>query len=206
MTILLATTNPAKQMALAHLLDGLRVTVVTPEEIGLAEPMIAEGHATYRENAEEKAVAYAAAAEIPAIASDGGLEIPSLGAQWDGLRTRRFAGPTDSDRIEALLALLAGIPLERRTARMHEAVAFATPGGRLVASSQEAGAWGRLAESADPRVELGFWIPALWLYPPRWVTQWDLFDGERSAIVTAWEALAGALRPAVRCYLDGRAC
>lgn len=206
MTILLATTNPAKQEALRRLLAGLRLTVVTPGEIGLPEIVLAEDHPTYRENAEAKAIAYAAAAQIPAVASDGGIEIPALGGKWDGLRTRRFAGPTDGDRIQALLALLAGIPPEQRTARMHEAVAVSTPGGRLIASGEEAGSWGRLGESPDPRVEPGFWIPALWLYPPRWVTQWDLPDVERKANTTAWEALAGVVRPALRCYLDGRAC
>jgi XTP/dITP diphosphohydrolase len=206
MTILLATGNPAKQAALRRLLAGLRVTPVTPDEIGLAAPAVAEDRPTHRENAEEKAIAYARAAEIPAIASDGGMEIPVLGGRWDGLCTRRFAGPTDDGRIRALLALLDGVPPWERTARLHEAVAAATPGGNLIASRAASGPWGRLAESADYRVEPGFWIPALWLYPPRWVTQWDLREEERAALETAWDAVARGMRPALRCYLDGRAC
>ncbi|HEY3412046.1 MAG TPA: non-canonical purine NTP pyrophosphatase [Armatimonadota bacterium] len=205
MTILLATSNPAKQQALRTLLCGLSFTIVTPAEIGLVEPGVSEDRATHRENAEDKAAAHARAAGILSIASDGGLEIPALGALWDGLRTRRFAGPADADRIAALLGMLDGLHGEARAARMHEAVAVSSPSGP-VASVERAGPWGRLAEQADHRASPGFWIPALYLYPPRWQSEWDLTSEERAGLRTAWDEVGIDLRPALRCYLNGRAC
>jgi XTP/dITP diphosphohydrolase len=206
MTILIATSNPTKQTALRDLLSRLHCEPIAPGEAGAAELPILENSPTHLGNAERKAQAYARANGRPAIASDGGLEIPVLGEAWDGRLTRRFAGPSDADRIAALLELLRGVPKERREARFHEAVAIAAPAGQVIASVECAGPWGRLAEMADTRATSGFWIPALWLYPPRWVTVWELTGEERAALRTAWDAVAHALRPAMRCYLNGCAC
>lgn len=205
MTILLATHNPAKQDALRGVLRGLSFTIVTPAEIGLRELSVDEDSPTHQGNAENKAAGHARAAGILSIASDGGLEIPALGQLWDGLRTRRFAGPGDHDRVAALLEMLDGLQGEARSARLREAVAVASPRG-LVASVERAGPWGRLAETADERASPGFWIPALYLYPPRWVTEWDLTPGERTLLKSAWDEAGLALRPALRCYLNGHAC
>jgi inosine/xanthosine triphosphate pyrophosphatase family protein len=205
MTILLATNNPAKQDALRDVLRGLSFTIVTPAEIDLRELSVDEDRPTHQGNAEVKAAAHARAAGILSIASDGGLEIPALGQLWDGLRTRRFAGPGDDDRIAALLGMLEGLQGEARAARLHEAVAVASPRG-LIASVERAGPWGRLGEKPDHRASPGFWIPALYLYPPRWVTEWDLTPGEESDLRTAWDEAAQILRPALRCYLNGHTC
>ena len=205
MTILLATNNPAKQDALRGLLRGLSFTIVTPAEIGIRELSVVEERPTHQGNAEDKAAGHARAAGILSIASDGGLEIPALGQLWDGLRTRRFAGPADADRIAALLGMMDGLQGEARAARFHEAVAVASPRG-LVASVERAGPWGRLAEIADNRASPGFWIPALYLHPPRRVTEWDLTPEERAGLRTAWDESGLILRPALRCYLNGHAC
>jgi len=201
--VLLGTWNPAKQDALRRVIYGMGVTVLTPEEAGLDRLVIPEEGRTYLDNAVLKAKFLAHAAGIAAISSDGGLEIPALGDRWKGLRSRRFAGPTDEDRIRALLEMMEGIPAERRTARFHEAVALVETGGRIVASAQQAGPDGRIAEQADPRRVEGFWVPSLWLYPPRWVTEWDLEDAERRVSRTAWDAVADEVRPGLALWAAG---
>ena len=193
--ILLATENPSKQMELRRLLRGLPLTPVTPDEAGVAGLRPREDGWTFEDNAVHKARVYARMAGMPAIASDGGVEIPILRGRWEGLKTNRFAGPEDADRIHALLEMMKDIPEEGRAARFHEAVAVAEPDGTVVASAQKPGPIGRIAETPDPRSRPGFWIPSLWLHPPRWVTEWDLTDDERAHLRTAWDAVAECLRP-----------
>lgn len=95
---------------------------------------------------------------------------------------------------------MRGLPPERRTAVFREAVALAEPDGRVIASGECAGDAGRITERADPRRRSGFWAPSIWLYPPRWVTEWDLTNAERAGIRTAWDAVADALRPALSAW------
>lgn len=196
--LLLATGNPAKQDRLRGLLAGLPVTITTPAERGFSLPAVNETGARHLDNAAIKARTFADTAQCAAIASDGGPVIPALEGRWDALRARRSSGPTDEDRITSLLRLLDGVPPELRGAWFIEAVAVAEPGGRLVAAAQRRGEEGRIAWQPDPRPTGGFWLDALWLYPPRWVTVWDLTPAERAHIRTAWDAVAEELRPALR--------
>jgi XTP/dITP diphosphohydrolase len=200
--IVLGTQNPSKQAELRRVLRGLPLTPITPEEAGVAGLEPREDGWTFEDNAEYKARYYARMAGLPAIANDGGLEIPILRGRWQGLRTRRFAGPNDQDRIHALLALMKDVPVEGRAARFHEAVAVATPDGKIIASAQKPGPIGRIAQTADPRTRPGFWIPSLWLYAPRWVTEWDLTDEERKNLRTAWHAVAETIRPCLAEWLS----
>lgn len=174
---------------------------LTPESAGVAGLQPREDGWTFQDNAEYKARYFARMAGRPAIASDGGLEIPVLRGRWQGLRTHRFAGPGDAERIQALLTMMEGISNGGRAARFHEAVAVATPEGRIIVSAQKAGPIGRIAPKPDPRSRPGFWIPSLWLYPPRWVTEWDLSDEEREHLRTAWDAVAAAIRPQLSDWL-----
>jgi XTP/dITP diphosphohydrolase len=201
--VLLGTWNPSKQEGLRKLLEGLPVEPVTPEQIGLAPIEVREDGWTFEDNAVHKARSLARAAGIPTIASDGGLEISALRGRWEGLKSRRFAGPGDEDRITALLAMMRDLPVQSRAARFHEAVALAEPDGRLVASAQCPGPIGRIAETADPRSRPGFWVPSVWLHPPRWVTEWDLTPDERSTLRTAWDAVGDALRPGLAAWAAG---
>ncbi len=100
-------------------LDGWPGLVLPPED---AE--------TYGENAARKARAVARVTGLPALADDSGIEIDALqGAP--GVRSHRFLGEgaTDAERNARVLALLEGMPDERRTARYRAAVAIAMPEG-----------------------------------------------------------------------------
>ena len=132
------------------------------------------------------------------IATDGGLLVPALGAAWDPLRTRRFAGleATNRERADALLTLAAGLDGEERQIGWREAMAVARDGKILSVWTAES-APGLLARDYDPALldAAGFWVPALWLCP-----EYDhrrlaaLADAERTARDDHWAGLGRELR------------
>lgn len=135
MRLLVATNNRGKLAEMRTLLDVPGLELVTPLEAGLpADFDVEETGLTFEENAVLKAVQYAQAAHLPALADDSGLEVDALGGQ-PGIYSKRFAGEgkSDRDRIDFLLTKLpADLPDERLTARFVAAVAFANPAGDVL--------------------------------------------------------------------------
>jgi XTP/dITP diphosphohydrolase len=138
--LVVASRNAGKVREIHEMLAGL----AGYEVIGLAELGIPEspeeddieGYVTFEENALAKARWFAEKTGELALADDSGLCVDALGGA-PGVRSRRFA-PVDEARGERqdqannrhLLALLAGVPDERRTARYVCAAAAAWPDGR----------------------------------------------------------------------------
>jgi XTP/dITP diphosphohydrolase len=93
-------------------------------------PDIDEPHETYRENALLKARAVAVALGVPAVADDSGLEVDALDG-GPGPRSARFAGDdaTDAQNLAKLVAAIADVAPERRTARYRCVAAIAWPDG-----------------------------------------------------------------------------
>jgi inosine/xanthosine triphosphate pyrophosphatase family protein len=167
--LLLATTNPAKLSRLRDLLRGLDtlVELVTPAEIGIRAADDLEGERSLADNAVRKAQAWAAAAHLPAIATDGGLSVPALPRRsWRAVRTRRAAGESASpaEHAQHLLRLTAHLAGDARRAYQLEAIALVAADGRLI------GVWTArgprrligptyLPDAADP----GFWVPGVLL-------------------------------------------
>ncbi len=131
--IVVATGNPHKLAEIRAILTdaGLDVELVPMTELGVPEPV--EDGDTFAANALLKARACAAATGLPAIADDSGLEVDALGGE-PGVRSARYAGePSDDARNNAkLVAALAGVPEQRRTARFVCAAAAVAPDGREV--------------------------------------------------------------------------
>ena len=75
-TLLVATHNAGKLEEIADLVGDYGIRVVGAGELGLPEPE--ETGKTFAENARIKAHAAAAAANLPALADDSGLEIDAL--------------------------------------------------------------------------------------------------------------------------------
>ena len=125
--ILIATRSDAKARELRELLELPGLELVWLGELAIAEEVAEDGH-TFDDNATKKALGYARLAGLPAIADDSGLEVDALGGA-PGVRTRRFAGPhaRDEENNVHLLALLEGVPSERRTARYRCTLALAEP-------------------------------------------------------------------------------
>jgi XTP/dITP diphosphohydrolase len=87
--LVIASHNPGKVREIADLLAPYGVEVVAARELGLGEP--AESGTSFRDNAEIKARAAAAATGLPALADDSGLVVPALGGA-PGLESARWAG------------------------------------------------------------------------------------------------------------------
>lgn len=176
--LLLATNNAGKVAEFRELLAGCGWQLVTPRDVGLSLDVDEIGQ-TYAENASIKAEAYAKASGLVALADDSGLEIDALDNR-PGVMSARYAGPdrTDAERVEALLAELAGVPDERRNARFRAVIAIAEPGGRteLVESSVE----GRIAHKA--RGASGFGYDPIFLLPERGVTMAELPSAEKNSV------------------------
>ena len=188
--ILLATGNPAKQRALRDLLEGLPLQPVSPADLGIeADPE--ETAATHEAIAVEKAVEWSRAAGMLAIASDGGLVIPSLGPNWQSRYTHRFAGPAanDDDRRRRLLQLLEGSNGVERAASWVEALAIADNGAPLK-SWELRGSEGIIAgePEAGPHSP-GFWVFPLWYFPELGKYYNQLSGPEKEEMGDHWAAL-----------------
>lgn len=146
--VVVATTNPHKLQEFREILADLPIELVGPEELKL-RVVVEETGATFAENAVLKAIAYAEAAGLLALADDSGLEIDALGGE-PGIYSARWAGEGVSypERFRMLEERLAGVPDERRTARYRAAVALAEPAPRGLYDVVEGTVEGRIAREA----------------------------------------------------------
>ncbi len=126
--LLLATNNKGKVEEIRAILNWLPVELVTPDGIDL-KLEVAEDGQTYIQNAGKKALAFARATQLIALADDSGLEVDALGGA-PGLYSHRYSSSpnaTDAHRRAFLLKNLWGKP-RPWTARFRAAVAIAVPG------------------------------------------------------------------------------
>jgi XTP/dITP diphosphohydrolase len=127
--LLVATGNHGKLRELEALLAGVveRVRSLADfPEIGAA----VEDGATFEENAVKKAAHAALASGLPAIADDSGLVVDALGGR-PGVYSARFAGEGAGDAANnaRLLAELAEVRPEQRTAAFRSVIACCLPDG-----------------------------------------------------------------------------
>ena len=196
-SVLLATTNPAKGEMLAWLLDGLGLTLETPETARTSAE-VEESDPTHRGNAVRKAMAWSQAYGGTAIASDGGLLIDALGPRWNSVHTARFAGPhvDDRGRLDSLLELMSPYSGQERRATWQEAVAVARTGA-LLGVWEARGGDGLLADSYDAqRMAPGFWVGAIWSFPALGKRYDQLSEAERREVGEPWSLL----RPPVQAF------
>jgi XTP/dITP diphosphohydrolase len=198
--LLLASANQGKLRELRTILHGLPVELVGLTEAGLGDPPeVEEIGDTFLENALLKARAYAAWSGLAAVADDSGLEVDALGGA-PGVRSARYAGEGAGDQanLDKLLAALAGVPPERRTARFRCAA---------VLVDLEAGEWhaeaaweGRVL--AAPRGTGGFGYDPVFL-PDGWDrTSAEVDQATKDAASHRGKAFR-ALRPAIEAWASG---
>ena len=173
--LLVASSNPGKIRELRALLPT-EIEIVGLHDLGLSSPE--ETGATFRENADLKALHAARASGLLALADDSGLEVDAL-AGAPGVRSARFAGepPDDARNRKALLVALSGIPVQARGARFVSAVTLATPDG-VVGTSQGTVSGTILDRERGSR---GFGYDALFLLPDG-RTVAELLDEEKNAM------------------------
>ncbi|HZO12323.1 MAG TPA: RdgB/HAM1 family non-canonical purine NTP pyrophosphatase [Polyangiaceae bacterium] len=166
MELLFATSNPHKLVEVRAIFaeHGIVVIGLDALESQPAEPV--EDGATFEDNARIKAVEYARVTGLRCLAEDSGLEVDALGGA-PGVHSARYAGEEgsrgDRDRRnnEKLLAAMADVPSEKRSARFVCSMCVADPDGGILAETR--GTYeGRIA--FEPRGEGGFgYDPLLYL-------------------------------------------
>jgi XTP/dITP diphosphohydrolase len=132
--LVFATRNQGKLVELRALLEGVEVLSIAEAEarLGITIPEVVEDADTFAGNAAKKAREVSAATGLPALADDSGLEVDALDGA-PGVWSARYAGEGAGDAANnaKLLAALAGIPAERRTARFRASLALADVRGSL---------------------------------------------------------------------------
>jgi XTP/dITP diphosphohydrolase len=139
--VLVASRNPKKLEEMQRI---LREHLTSVQVVGLDdvepydEPV--EDQPTFEGNALLKARAGVASSGLPTLADDSGLCVDALNGM-PGVLSARWSGPPRSDdrNNELLLAQLADVPDERRTAYFACAVALVLPDGavRVVAGRMD---------------------------------------------------------------------
>jgi XTP/dITP diphosphohydrolase len=212
--LLLASANQGKLRELRAILHGLPVELVGLAGVGRGDPPeVAETGQTFLENALLKARAYAAWSGLAAVADDSGLEVDALGGA-PGVRSARYAGEGASDQanLDKLLAAMAGVPTERRTARFRCAAALVDlswgSGGLKPSPPEGRGEWhaeaaweGRLLDA--PRGTGGFGYDPVFL-PDGWDrTSAEVDQATKDAASHRGKAFR-ALRPAIEAWAKGQ--
>ncbi|MFP4147956.1 MAG: RdgB/HAM1 family non-canonical purine NTP pyrophosphatase [Nitriliruptoraceae bacterium] len=132
--VVLATANPHKLGEIHAILAaaGVDLDLVAMTALGVPSPV--EDGETFAANALLKARACTAATGLPAIADDSGIEVDALDGA-PGVYSARYAGPEADDAANnaKLLAAVAGLAPEQRTARFVCVAAAVTPAGAEVA-------------------------------------------------------------------------
>jgi len=138
MRLVLASANPDKAAEISAILcsgaASVADLVLVPRPVTV--PDVDETGTTLLENARLKAIAIAAATGEAAVADDTGLVVDALDGA-PGVFSARFAGEaaTYADNVAKLLAELAGVAPERRTARFETVALVRWPDGREVAAT-----------------------------------------------------------------------
>ena len=187
MRLLVATTNPGKIREIAGILAGAPVELVTLADLPpIPEPE--ETGATFAENARLKALYYSAAAGLPSVADDSGLEIARLD-NAPGVHSARWHGTDYAVKFRKIYELLRERGVETSPARFVAALAFARD-GRIVFESRGV-VEGEIAR--EPVGTQGFGYDPVFYYPPLGRTLAQV-DGAAKAAVSHRGAAFQAFR------------
>lgn len=193
--VVLATANPHKVSELRAVLGVPGVEFLTLGDVtrppgGFVEP--SETGSTFEQNAEIKALSYAAQTGLPCLADDSGIEIDALALPdgtprpgvisshycTDGCETGMTRAERDAANNARVLRELRGVPPERRPARFVCVMALAAPGvGANILALTRGTFEGRIGLPADelppehrhravPRGDNGFGYDPLFLVAP----------------------------------------
>jgi XTP/dITP diphosphohydrolase len=129
--LLIATNNQGKVLEIRSILRDLTIELLSPADLGMRLQVLEDGR-SYADNARKKALTFANASDMVALADDSGLEVNVLDGA-PGLHSARYSprkNATDKDRREFLLTQLAGKP-RPWTARFRATIAIASPNGEV---------------------------------------------------------------------------
>ncbi len=203
LSILLATTNRGKIAELSALLRDLPIELHLMSKVlpNLA-PIIEDG-ATFEDNALIKARTAGDAAMMVTIAEDAGLEVDALGGR-PGVRSARFAkeGATDAENNAELLAALAEVEDDQRTARFRCVIVLRDPWNEkqpeILSEGRCEGVIARQAQGTG-----GFGYDPLFIVSGEGRTMAELSDEEKNTKSHRARAVQ-QLRPALEALIESR--
>ncbi len=127
-TVVIASNNAHKIQEISHMLED-RLNVISMREAGFTDEIDENGQ-TFEENAAIKARAVAKATGLCALGDDSGLSVDALDGA-PGVHSARYCGHHGDDKAnnDLLIANMADIPAEDRTAEFVCAMALSLPNG-----------------------------------------------------------------------------
>jgi XTP/dITP diphosphohydrolase len=201
--LVFATRNQGKLVELRQLLPGIDVLDVeeAARRTGRPIPDVVEDGDTFAANAIKKAREVSRATGLPALADDSGLEVDALGGA-PGVHSARYAGGAgDAANNAKLLAALADVAPERRTARFHAVLALADVMGPLGAETITADGTCEGIILDAPRGTGGFGYDPLFLFPDLGQTFAELGVGTKGDLSHRARAMR-AIKPRLLAYLQ----
>lgn len=184
--ILLATSNPNKVREVREVLEPLGVKVLSLADLYADDtlpPEPEEDGLTFEDNARKKAVGYAALTGRACVAEDSGLEVDALDGA-PGVHSARYAGvdgtreQRDAANNAKLLAALADVPTDERTARFVAAICLVDASGTVLFETR--GTYDGIV-AAGPRGENGFGYDPLLFLPDVGRSSAELTPAEKNA-------------------------
>ena len=175
---LAATTNDGKVREIRALLAGLPIELVGLDRYpGIPPPH--ETGSTFAENARLKALYYASATGLPAMADDSGLEIDVMEGR-PGIESARFGGvdTTYPEKFELIYDTLRRVRRPQSPARFVCAVALAD--GDAIAFEGSGTVEGCIA--SRPAGTGGFGYDPIFFYPPCGCTLAEVSPEQKAAV------------------------
>jgi XTP/dITP diphosphohydrolase len=186
--LLFATTSAGKLRELRALVAGLPLEVLCLADVP-AVPEVEEDGATFAENARKKALGYARATGLLALADDSGLCVDALGGR-PGVLSARYAPGDDRARYEKVLRELEAVEEARRGAAFRCALCLASPAGVL--AEEEGECRGRILRA--PAGQGGFGYDPVFYVPEAGRTMAELSLEEKQRVSHRGRAFA-LMRP-----------
>lgn len=131
--LVIASKNKHKIEEIKDILSVFDFNILSMDEAGLTDLDVVEDGETFEENSMKKAEAVMSAVDCIALADDSGLEVNILNNQ-PGVYSARFSGEgaNDQKNNEKLLAMMQGVPMDKRQGRFVSVISLAFPDGRKV--------------------------------------------------------------------------
>jgi XTP/dITP diphosphohydrolase len=156
--ILIATNNLGKVKEIKDILDGCQIKFLNMKDFPNL-PEIEEDGKTYQENAFKKARKILEYTDKICLADDSGLEIDYLKGK-PGIYSSRW-GNSDEERINKVLKLLEGVPIDKRKARFVCVAVLVFPDGKKYMVKEEC----KGIIGFQPKGENGFGYDPVFLVP-----------------------------------------
>lgn len=192
--LLVATANPGKAAEIRDMLRDLAMVETLADHPALVMPP--ETGATFAINAAAKAEFVCGELGVATLADDSGLVVDALDGA-PGVHSARYAPGSDADRTNQVLADMADVPDDERTARFVCAMAFARPGAATVVVEGEVEG----VITGAPRGEGGFGYDPIFELLERGVTTAELTRSEKAEISHRGAALR-AIQPHLATYFS----